>query len=223
VSRPDLTDDGARYMDDPRTEVVALVPPGLRVLDVGCSRGAFGAELKRRDPRREVYGIEPTAAAKHAEGRLTAVAQGFFPNDLPKEWSPFDVICFNDVLEHVVDPWAVLDDTHDVLTSRGAVVASLPNVRYIEVVTDLVLRGQWHYEPTGVLDRTHLRFFTEASMIELFEECRFQVESVTPTHLAEARGRSARLIRKFCLTGVMTPFLAQRYVLVARPMPVAVA
>jgi 2-polyprenyl-3-methyl-5-hydroxy-6-metoxy-1,4-benzoquinol methylase len=214
----DVNDDGAVYSDDPRIEVANLTPPGIRVLDVGCSRGAFGAELKRRDPERIVYGIEPTAAVVYARKRLDNVAQGFFPLDIPTSWEPFDVVCFNDVLEHISDPWTVLTQTLDYLTPNGQILASIPNVRYINVVLDLVFRGEWHYEDNGVLDRTHLRFFTRKSILEMFSAAGLRVDELVATHLDESRRPVARVLRRSGLTGRLTDILAQRYVVVATPL-----
>jgi 2-polyprenyl-3-methyl-5-hydroxy-6-metoxy-1,4-benzoquinol methylase len=215
-AKTDITDDGARYMDDPRAEVAQLVPAGVRILDVGCSRGAFGAELKRLQPARAVYGIEPTAAAAYAEARLDHVVQGFFPGDLPEDWRDFDVVCFNDVLEHMVDPWSVLAATVAFLAPDGRVVASIPNVRYVNVIIDLVLRGQWHYESTGVLDRTHLRFFTRSSIVELFEASGFSIDRLVATHQSESNRLSARILRGAGLTHRFSDLLAQRYVAIAQ-------
>jgi 2-polyprenyl-3-methyl-5-hydroxy-6-metoxy-1,4-benzoquinol methylase len=211
----DLDDDGSLYLDDPRTEVAVLVPSGQRVLDVGCSRGAFGAELKRLDPSRAVYGIEPTAAVTFAGSRLDGAVRGFFPQDVPVAWEPFDIVCFNDVLEHIADPWTVLVDTERFLRSKGRVVASIPNVRFIDVVVDLALRGEWRYQPTGVLDRTHLRFFTKRGIVELFEGAGYVVEQLIPTHTDESKRLAARVIRGAGLTARFVDLMAQRYVVVA--------
>jgi 2-polyprenyl-3-methyl-5-hydroxy-6-metoxy-1,4-benzoquinol methylase len=214
-SGPDLDDDGARYLDDPRTEVAQIVPPG-RVLDVGCSRGAFGLELKRLQPSRSVYGIEPTAAVSFARQRLDAVVQGLFPDDVPAAWGRFEVLCFNDVLEHMVDPWTVLANCKSFITPGGCVVASIPNVRYINVVVDLALRGEWKYEPTGVLDQTHLRFFTRASIVDLFQGAGFTLEALIATRLGESRRPTARILRRLGLAQRFEDVLAQRYIVVGR-------
>lgn len=211
----DLGDDGIRYEDDPRTEVAELVPPG-RVLDVGCSRGAFGAELKRLQPSRSVYGIEPTAAVSFARHRLDDAVQGFFPDDLPTAWGRFDVVCFNDVLEHMVDPWTVLTDCRSVVTSDGCVVASIPNVRYIEVVLDLTLHGEWRYQPTGVLDQTHLRFFTRKSIVELFESAGFKLEALSAIRISESQRLAAKVLRRLGLAHRFEDVLAQRYIAIGR-------
>ena len=214
----DTGDDGLRYQDDPRSEVAAVVPPG-RVLDVGCSRGAFGQQLKRLCPSRAVFGIEPTAAAEHAKARLDGVVKGWFPEDLPKEWGKFDVLCFNDVLEHVVDPWGMLRASAPVLAPGGVVVASIPNVRYINVLLDLVVHGDWKYEQVGVLDRTHLRFFTKRSLERLFTESGFVVNNITPIRLEESQRKGARLVRALRLGPCFADILAQRYLVLAHMPP----
>ena len=210
----ELSDDGQRYLDDPRTEVAEAVPPG-RVLDVGCSRGAFGVELKRLCSSRVVFGIEPTAAADYAKTRLDGVVRGSFPEDFPIEWGRFDVLCFNDVLEHLVDPWNVLKQSRRFLAPGGAVVASIPNVRYMDVLLDLVLRGEWRYEETGVLDRTHLRFFTRASVARLFIDSGFAVGVLRPIHLLESSRLPSKVIRKLGLAPYFADVLAQRYLVIA--------
>ena len=206
-----LDDQGERYRDDPRLEVVENLPPGRKILDVGCSRGAFGAEIKRRRPDYLVYGLEPTAATGHARGRLDDVVQGFYPDDLPDSWGRFDIVCFNDVLEHMADPWKVLSDTKRVLTAGGYAVASLPNVRYIEVLSDLAIRGEWRYQDTGVLDRSHVRFFTRKSMERLFQGAGFQVVRIVATHLGESQRRPARALRRLHLEQRFEDILTQRY------------
>jgi len=84
----------------------------------------------------------------------------------------------NDVLEHLPDPWTVLRQAHGLLNPGGVVVASIPNLRYFPVLKDLVLRGEFEYQRDGVLDRTHLRFFTRKSIGRLFEDTGYSVRAV---------------------------------------------
>jgi 2-polyprenyl-3-methyl-5-hydroxy-6-metoxy-1,4-benzoquinol methylase len=170
------------YRDDARADLLPLVPGAIRILDVGCGRGAFGAALRRSRPGSKVYGIEMSAeAAAVARDRLDDVICGAYPDDLPADWRDFDCVTFNDVLEHFVDPWRVLADTSGILAPHGKVFAAIPNVRWAPVLLDLAVRGRWHYEETGVLDRTHLRFFTRSSAVELFEESGYKVVMVRAT------------------------------------------
>jgi len=166
------------YFNNPRPEMQAILPPGLqRVLELGCGSGSFGAALKRAGVR-EVVGIEcAAAAAQAARGVLDRVVAADVERDtldLPAE--AFDALVCNDVLEHLVDPWRALKALRVHLRPGGWLLASIPNVRHHRVVRRLIWPGQWRYEDDGVLDRTHLRFFTRQSVRELVEGAGFRIE-----------------------------------------------
>ena len=202
------------YQDSERPEAAAAIPDGVhRLLDVGCWKGAFGAGLKRLRPDIEVWGIEPNAeVAEVAKTRLDRVVVGEFPPAEPL--GTFDCVTFLDVLEHFQQPWDVLTDTRDLIAEGGSVVAAIPNVRHYTVVTDLLRRGRWTYRDDGILDRTHLRFFTRASMIELFQDSGYDIESIQPANMASS-GRANRVLRMAGKRG--DEFHAMHYVLLARP------
>lgn len=168
------------YPDAPRQNLLALIPAAAEsVLDVGCWTGAFGAELRRLRPTLRVDGVEPNAAAADlARKRLNGVTVGMFPD--VSLGSTYDVITFNDVLEHMADPWAALRTAGQYLASDGHVIAVIPNVRHLSVLAPLVLRGEWRYVDAGILDRTHLRFFTKSTMLRLFQESQFSIEWIQP-------------------------------------------
>lgn len=193
-----VSEHSGNYPDADRAAVVPLVPAGARrILDVGCWRGAFGREIKRQRPGTFVVGIEADrSAAAIAAGRLDQVIEGQFPNDVDPSLEPFDCVVFNDVLEHLVDPWNALCATRSLLAPGGAVVSVIPNVRHVRAVVPLVLRGRWDYTDTGLLDRTHLRFFTRATMVELFETTGYTVESIAAQDLSDVglRGLAMRVL-----------------------------
>ena len=165
------------YYQCSRPEVVARArPAGLRVLDVGCAAGAMGAAMLAEGAA-EVAGIEvhPPAAAL-ARGRLNAV-YGFDLDrspELPYPDGYFDVITFADVLEHLRDPAAALRHLRRWLSDSGRIVCSIPNVRHESVLLPLLVDGRWDYLDAGILDRTHLRFFTVDSMLRLLREAGFE-------------------------------------------------
>ncbi|MFC3803159.1 class I SAM-dependent methyltransferase [Cohnella sp. GCM10012308] len=147
------------------------------VLDVGCSEGGLGALIKDKGIR--VSGIEAyPEAANVAREKLDHVLSGDIASlELPYDAGQFDCIVFGDVLEHLVDPWAVLRKVKPYLNARGAILASLPNLAHISVIGPL-LAGSFSYEDRGLLDKTHLRFFTIGEIVRMFVECGYAVTMV---------------------------------------------
>ena len=176
------------YTFDTRPEVVAVLPPSGHLLDVGSSTGGFAAGIRQAGLAvDEIWGIEPNeAAAALSREHLDHVVTGLFPDDIPAG-KTFDTIVFNDVLEHMEDPWGALRATRDLLRPGGTVVASIPNIRYWPVIVDLVRRGQWTYTETGTLDRTHLRFFTRSSAIKMLADTGYRVTRVEPGYQLQVR------------------------------------
>jgi SAM-dependent methyltransferase len=167
----------AKYFELARPEMLPFVPPGCkRVLDVGCGQGNFGRLLKQTR-NLEVWGVEPVAAAAaEAVTKLDHVIKDVFTPDADLPPGSFDAIIFNDLLEHLFDPAAALRLAHTLLKSDGVVVASIPNIRHFPTLWELVVRRDWRYRDCGILDRTHLRFFTRKSMLALFAGSGFKVE-----------------------------------------------
>ncbi|SEN10520.1 Methyltransferase domain-containing protein [Nitrosospira multiformis] len=169
------------YYDEPRDEMVRFVPTSVkRLLDVGCGQGAFGVSLLQTHSQLQIWGIEPFAdAAEVARQRLAKVINTTIENaleSLPEQY--FDCVVFNDSLEHLVDPWEVLSKLRPKLTQGAKVVASIPNVRYFWVIKQLLQEGDFQYGPWGVLDKTHLRFFTQKSMQRLFIESGYSIDQI---------------------------------------------
>src|SRR3989344_2104623 len=153
-----------------RTEMIKFVPKtAKKILDVGCSSGLFGIQLKKTLDA-EVWGIElDKKSAKIASKSLNKVLCGDVSEiikNLPDSY--FDIIVFNDVLEHLIDPYGVLLKMKKKLSPEGLIVCSLPNIRYIVALKRLILDKQWKYDDSGVLDKTHLRFFTLKSIKDMF-------------------------------------------------------
>jgi len=179
------------YHGRPRREMLPFVPVGARrVLDIGCGAGAFGAGLKAEGGDGiEVWGVEldPDAAARAGEvlDRVITGDARRAPAELAGE--VFDCLVLNDVLEHLREPADLLRDLRPLLAPGGRIVASLPNVRYFFNVVDLALHGRWEYTDEGILDRTHLRFFTRRSMGDLFTAAGYTVESRTGLNATGSR------------------------------------
>jgi methionine biosynthesis protein MetW len=164
-----------------RPDVQALVPrDARRILDLGCSSGALGAALKARH-RCEVVGVEVDPVyAERARERLDEVVAADVQTFAPE--GAFDCVIAADVLEHVVDPLAVLRRAADALRPGGAAVVSLPNVRYWNTFWQLGVRGRWPRQPDGIFDRTHLRWFTGRDAVDLVAEAGLRLEEVRRIH-----------------------------------------
>ena len=173
------TDD---YYYNSRSEMVPFIPKGAkRILDVGCSTGGFGANLKKVNQDVQVWGIEPYHSAAEAAAKvLDKVICCTFEKDMPElNGELFDVIVFNDVLEHLTEPGSVLALCKQYLASDGVVLASIPNILYFPVFfNQIILREDWKYTDEGTLDNTHLRFFTRKSIIRLFQDQQYSIESI---------------------------------------------
>lgn len=167
------------YPHNFRSEMHPFIPlTAERVLDVGCNTGAFGQGLKARG-QVEVWGIEPNeAAAAKAETVLDHVINDTFSAATVVPDGFFDVIVFNDVLEHVVDPWEALRIARLKLRTGGCVVASIPNFLHQENLLHILRDRDFRYEDRGIRDRTHLRFFTRKSLHRLFDDSGFAIQKI---------------------------------------------
>lgn len=163
------------YYERARPEIVQFIGEsvkGKRVLDVGCGAGVLGAELKKAGAS-HVTGIEiasePANLAKLVldEVHQRDIDKYGFPKFTGK---PYDIVVFADVLEHLTSPWEALKDIKKHCSDAVQCIISLPNFRHESVVLPLLVDGILPYADAGILDRTHLRFFTLAEMGKLFTD-----------------------------------------------------
>ena len=155
----------------------------LKVLEVGCSGGYFGATVRTQG--HTVWGVEPDYESSQTAKKVLDFAFNGTLDDfyIQHENEKFDVIIFGDVLEHFPDPSSALEDVKAILNNNGAIVASVPNVSHI-TVRAMLLEGRWEYNDLGLMDRTHLQFFTEQTLVELFASTGFNVEKVKQVKLS---------------------------------------
>ena len=179
------------------------------VLELGCGEGGTGQAALASGKAGRFVGIElnPTAA-DIARGRLTQVIEGDVESlDLDALEGQFDALIISEVLEHLTDPWRVLQKLGRCVRPGGQVFASSPNVAHWKVVRSLVL-GRFDYQESGVMDQTHLRWFTPATYRKLFEQAGLDVVSVEPLTPHSARTRminrlSGNRFRHLFMTQIM--------------------
>ncbi len=157
------------------TKIIELVGFSKRVLEVGCARG-YMSEFLTNQRKCRVTGIELNPeAAHHATTYCEAVIIGDVEDGaFEQTHGLFDVIIFADVLEHLRDPWLALRRTQSLLTQTGYILISLPNVVHWET-RRAFLAGRFEYAANGILDNTHLRFFTYDTAVKLIREAGFEI------------------------------------------------
>jgi 2-polyprenyl-3-methyl-5-hydroxy-6-metoxy-1,4-benzoquinol methylase len=187
-----MTTTSFRKLDDyytsARTDIAPMIPSSVvRILEVGCGSGNTLEYLKQNGIGTWHGGIEINAGmAREASGKVDRVWIGAVEEVLAAEdgiraAEDFDVILCLDVLEHLLDPWTVLKRLVVHLAMGGTVIASIPNIRFYKVVLPLLLKGKWSYEERGVLDSTHLRFFTRETAVAMVRDAGLEIAAVEPS------------------------------------------
>ncbi len=197
-----------------RYDVLKLIPKEVKaILDIGCSEGYTGAEAKRLLGASVAVGVEPyLPAAEIAQQKLDRVLTSdieVLDLDYPEGY--FDCIICADVLEHTRDPWTVLKKLYYYLSRDGYIVASIPNVQNYLVLKKL-LTGQFDYEESGILDKTHLRFFTIQTIRKMFDETGYEI---LKTDFNLNSGWKLNLLNKISF-GKLTPFTVFQYLILAK-------
>lgn len=163
-------------------QVVDLVGDSARVLDVGCWTGDLGRVLKQRGAHVSGLELDTQAAARAAEDLDAVAVADLDRTRLTDHFAPasFDAVVFADILEHLHDPARALGDAVDLLDESGRIVISVPNVTHGSLRLAL-LQGRWTTTDTGLLDHTHIRFFTRESLLALVAEAGLVVDDLRAT------------------------------------------
>jgi SAM-dependent methyltransferase len=223
--RVPLPSDPVLYNQEVANEIALLrIPPEVvRVLDVGCGAGANGRWLREHGFR--AIGLtcsieEGLLARQSYDAIVIGDAERFFPCGT----RPTNAILFIDCLEHLRDPWRVLEQCRQSLSDDGCVVAFIPNVAHLTARLALA-RGSFRYTTTGLMDRTHLRFFDRATVQDLFEASGYRIDSFEDIWVRPAKGLLEAVVgraRSFLL-GRWPALFARHFLIVARPVKKAEA
>jgi 2-polyprenyl-3-methyl-5-hydroxy-6-metoxy-1,4-benzoquinol methylase len=177
------------YYESKREDMLKYVPQNTKTtLEFGCGCGGFSALVKDKFAA-ETWAVEINEEAAHeASKKLYKIIIGDAATSLdniPENY--FDCIILFDILEHLLDPFSLLGALKTKLTNKGVIIASIPNIRYYRTLFDLVIHGNWDYKDHGILDKTHLRFFTYKSIVKMFNLLDYQIMLIEGIHPTSSR------------------------------------
>ena len=194
-----------------RDDVLAMISDEVeRVLDVGCSDGTLGAQI-RKATGAEVTGIELDSdmAAEARRWIDEVICEDIESVDF-NSLGTFDCIVFADVLEHLKDPWTVLRRSLYALRDDGVVIASIPNVGHWTTIAGLTL-GQWPHRSRGIHDKSHLRFFTLSGIHDLFKSAGLEITEVRRNHRIVESPHRINSLAKYLHFFIFREFLTFQY------------
>jgi len=207
------------YFDAVRVDVLDLLPQRLgRVLDVGCGTGQSLRWVRAHRDCSWTEGIEIHSSSAQRAATVADRVQFGDAEEIVENLPPdsFDTVLCLDALEHMRNPWALVTGLRRVMTRDARLLVSVPNVRHLRVIVPLVLKGSFQYTESGLLDRTHLRFFTRASLLELLKQGGFEILKTSCTGLA--RWSKAWVVNTLTL-GMFRSFLEFQLVVLAKLRP----
>jgi len=207
------------YFSNVRTELIELVPRNAenRVLEIGAGNGATLIQLKAMGLALEVVGVDIVGTQDGGQAHPDIdrfIVADIEKTDLGLAEGYFDVIICADVLEHLIDPWKAVRDLGRYLKKGGVFIASFPNIREYTTLKKIVFDGDFRYGDSGILDKTHLRFFCRKNMIELFEDNGFKVVKVVSTFDYIKKGKRVLLNKLFF--NKLADFFSRQYFMVVQ-------
>lgn len=170
--------------DSHNADLLAPIPKNSkRLIEVGCSSGALAREFKSLVPEANYFGVEIdlnyAELAKHFCNDVVVLDIEKADEDFWRSMADRDCWIFGDTLEHLQNPWLILKRIHDIAPIDGVVVACIPNAQHWSLQAKLSI-GDFRYENSGLMDRTHLRWFTRQTIVELFDRAGFIIEEGLP-------------------------------------------
>jgi 2-polyprenyl-3-methyl-5-hydroxy-6-metoxy-1,4-benzoquinol methylase len=210
----ELARERTNYGGHAREDALAHLQNVGRVLDVGCGEGANAPALRARGAT-HLTGLElDNDFAARAGERYDDVVNAPVEDEFPWQPASFDTILCYDVLEHLYDPWTALTRLRPLLKENGCIHISLPNARSKEMWTPLVLKGSFDYQPAGIRDVTHIRWFTKRDVTAMLDDTGYRVDAVVGSPIESRKMRLAIALTR----GRAEEFLAYQWYVLARPV-----
>lgn len=185
-----------QYFQNTRLDIQCHITECNSILEVGCAKGIMGKSIKNKFPNITYHGIDfHKPSLEIAKDNLDYIYHFDFNKDdiniLNQHFSnsKFDYIIFADVLEHLVDPLGVIKYFKKYLNHKGVIIISLPNICHISVIKNLLINRDFPYTDEGILDRTHLKFFTKKSFMR-------EIEPINPVSVSTylQNGRKSKIL-----------------------------
>jgi len=202
------------YFSHARQDVIDLLPKRCEsVLEVGCGMGSTLRLIQSLGICSWIGGVEISKdAASEARKHLDFLVEGDFEKlELDMKPASLDVVLCLDVLEHMNDPWLALERLKKLLKPNGVLITSLPNVKHHSVLLPLIFSDQWQYQDAGIMDKTHLRFFTFKTSVEMLNQAGFSVERVVKKPVVGG-GRGRCFVRWLGMT-LLPTFCSVQYII----------
>lgn len=183
------------YFSNIRLDIIKIMPSieNAKVLEIGAGEGNTLIKLKELGLAKEVVGID-IVELEHSNQKNPLIDK-FIIGDIEKidlnfPLDYFDIIICADVLEHLYDPWNVVKKLSLFLKPFGFLIASIPNIGYYKILKKIIIDKDFKYENSGILDKTHLRFFCKKNIINLFEDADLKVLKILSTFELDKRTKS---------------------------------
>lgn len=184
-----------------------------RVLDIGGGDGATSKYVIESGFATSSLVLEPFASFSPLDGvefiRASAEDSNIY-EEFQRSGKQFDTVFCFDVLEHLYDPWETLREVSGIQPCQGRLIVSMPNARFVALTVPLVLFGRFTYKPSGIMDHTHIRWFTRSSTVDLIQQAGYKIEKISS--FIEPRVRVFNLLT----FGIFRRFFEYQYIVEAR-------
>lgn len=208
-----------KYFSTPRLDLINLIPPTkkpLKVLEIGAGSGDTLIKIKELGLADYTVGVD-IVEIKDSHQKSSLIDEFFIGNietesfNIPNDY--FDIVICGDVLEHLVDPWKVVEKIGKLLKKDGLLIVSLPNIREISTLYKIVFKGDFKYESKGILDKTHLRFFCKKNLSNLINNNDLKIKTITSNMETTF---SKRKILNWLTLGLFKEFLISQHFVIAQ-------